>query len=531
MSKTRTPAKPKASPRKRSKSPARLGSSGSVHDAAHTMEAEEVLASFGVDPDVGLSPVEVEKLRMQYGKNELPKPEGDSLLQMFMAQFEDPLVRILLGAAGISLFFAIIEGTSEGLIEFGVIMTILVFNAIIGVWQEKRAEDAIEALQSYNPEKAFAIRSGKRVEVLASELVPSDIVLVGVGDKVPADMRVVKMFSTAIKVEQAALTGESASVNKSSDVIVDELDCELQQKVNCLFSGTDLVYGKCVGVVIKTGARTEIGKIAKSLQETEDTASPLKQKLDDFGEILTKIITYICVACWAINVFSFKLKGERMTQNQCHETLPEGFFLPRSTACYFWGSLFYFKEAVALAVAAIPEGLPAVVTTCLALGTRRMAKRNALIRHLPAVETLGCCSVICSDKTGTLTTNQMSVQKILCFGKSASDKVRTPALCRLAAQHRGFRTQDVALGRQRTGYGKLQAATDVRFCAFSGRNGRGRNNLRALRQRARERQEGGGDNEHTPGALEGDVVVQPLRYWSERQGRLGSYGGIDRGGS
>ncbi|KAJ1494736.1 sarco/endoplasmic reticulum calcium transporting ATPase [Baffinella frigidus] len=421
VSRTRTPAKGKASPRKRSKSPARGKSPARMSlakmvEVAHTVDTSDVLEACDVDPEVGLSSSEVEKLRMVYGRNELPKAEGESLLAMFLSQFEDPLVRILLAAAGISLVSAVVEGTSEGLIEFGVIMTILIFNAMIGVWQEKRANDAIEALQSYNPEKATVIRDGERSVVLASELVPSDIVEVAVGDKVPADLRVVKMMSTAIKVEQAALTGESASVNKNPDITVDEEDCELQQKTNCLFSGTDLVYGKCVGMVIKTGSKTEIGKIAKSLQETEDSASPLKQKLDDFGELLTKIITWICIACWAINLFSFKRKGELM-QKEC----AEGMFGVWS--CWLWGSLFYFKEAVALAVAAIPEGLPAVVTTCLALGTRRMAKRNALIRHLPAVETLGCCSVICSDKTGTLTTNQMSVQKILFFGKSASDQV------------------------------------------------------------------------------------------------------------
>lgn len=303
VSRTRTPAKGKASPRKRSKSPARGKSPARMSlakmvEVAHTVDTSDVLEACDVDPEVGLSSSEVEKLRMVYGRNELPKAEGESLLAMFLSQFEDPLVRILLAAAGISLVSAVVEGTSEGLIEFGVIMTILIFNAMIGVWQEKRANDAIEALQSYNPEKATVIRDGERSVVLASELVPSDIVEVAVGDKVPADLRVVKMMSTAIKVEQAALTGESASVNKNPDITVDEEDCELQQKTNCLFSGTDLVYGKCVGMVIKTGSKTEIGKIAKSLQETEDSASPLKQKLDDFGELLTKIITWICIACW-----------------------------------------------------------------------------------------------------------------------------------------------------------------------------------------------------------------------------------------
>lgn len=196
-------------------------------------------------------------------------------------------------------------------------------------------------------------------------------------------------------------------------------DCELQAKDNILFSGTDVVYGKCRGVVILTGEKTEIGKIAKSLSETEEHSSPLKEKLDAFGDLLTNVITVICILCWVVNIFSFKRKGTMVVTSTFRDS-DYGYLW-----CWLFGALFYFKEAVALAVAAIPEGLPAVVTTCLALGTRRMAKRNALIRHLPAVETLGCTSVICSDKTGTLTTNQMSVEKVLTFGKNSTDLVRT----------------------------------------------------------------------------------------------------------
>jgi len=388
-----------------------------VADIAHTLSAEQVLDACNVDGQKGLSQIEARKLLEKYGKNELPKEEGDPLWKMFLAQFEDPLVKILLAAAGISLVSSFLEGTTEGLIEFAVIMTILIFNACVGVWQEKRAESAIEALQSYNPEKAKVLRQGKMSTIFASDLVPGDVVEVNVGDKVPADMRVCEMFSTALKIEQAALTGESASVNKNPDVLVDDEDCELQQKVNILFSGTDVVYGKCRGVIVKTGLKTEIGKIAKSLTEAEDATSPLKQKLDDFGELLTKIITIICVLCWLVNIFSFKRKGEKVVSQQMKDG-EYGWLW-----CFFFGCIFYFKEAVALAVAAIPEGLPAVVTTCLALGTRRMAKRNALIRHLPSVETLGCTSVICSDKTGTLTTNQMSVQKIFCFADSVKSKM------------------------------------------------------------------------------------------------------------
>ncbi|EKX34453.1 hypothetical protein GUITHDRAFT_158817 [Guillardia theta CCMP2712] len=379
--------------------------------------ASNCLEELNFDTDHGLSNKEVVSLREKFGKNELPKGEGEPLWKLFLKQFDDPLVKILLGAAAVSLVSSFIEGTSEGLIEFFVIMTILIFNAAVGVWQEKRAEDAIDALQSYNPEKAKVLRNGKLSEILSADIVPMDVVEVAVGDKVPADMRVIAMHSTTLKVEQAALTGESASVNKNPNSVSSKKDCELQAKDNILFSGTDVVYGKCRGVVILTGEKTEIGKIAKSLSETEEHSSPLKEKLDAFGDLLTNVITVICILCWVVNIFSFKRKGTMVVTSTFRDS-DYGYLW-----CWLFGALFYFKEAVALAVAAIPEGLPAVVTTCLALGTRRMAKRNALIRHLPAVETLGCTSVICSDKTGTLTTNQMSVEKVLTFGKNSTDLV------------------------------------------------------------------------------------------------------------
>jgi Ca2+ transporting ATPase len=252
-----------------------------VCEFAHTIPADEVLELCAVDGEAGLSSREAARLLEKYGKNELPKPEGDSLLEMFLEQFDDPLVKILLAAAGISFVSSFIEGSWEGIIEFFIIALILLFNAVIGVWQEKRADDAIEALQSYNPEKAKVLRDGKVQSLFSSELVPGDIVEVNVGDKVPADIRIIKVYSTALKVEQAALTGESAGVNKSPDVATQDISCELQQKTCCLFSGTDLVYGKCRGIVLKTGSSTEIGKIAKSLSETEETASPLKQVIPE----------------------------------------------------------------------------------------------------------------------------------------------------------------------------------------------------------------------------------------------------------
>jgi Ca2+ transporting ATPase len=240
--------------------------------------------------------------------------------------------------------------------------------------------------------------------IKARELTPGDICEISVGDKIPADIRIIKIYSTTLRVDQAILTGESVSVIKHTDAVPDPRAVN-QDKKNILFSGTNIAAGKAKGVVIGIGLCTEIGKIRTEMVETEAEKTPLQQKLDEFGQQLSKMISVVCVAVWAINIGHFND--------------------PAHGGSWLKGAIYYFKIAVALAVAAIPEGLPAVITTCLALGTRRMAKKNAIVRSLPSVETLGCTSVICSDKTGTLTTNQMSVCKMFVFNSVAEGNIST----------------------------------------------------------------------------------------------------------
>lgn len=377
---------------------------------AWSKDVSECEEHFKVKVKIGLSNDEVENRRKIYGSNELEKHDGQSIWKLVLEQFNDTLVRILLAAAIISFVLAWYDGDEGGEMEITafveplVIFLILIVNAIVGVWQESNAEKALEALKEIQSEHASVIRGNVKIpSIPAKDLVPGDIVELKVGDKVPADMRVVELISSTLRLEQGSLTGESEAVNKTNKPIAE--DADIQGKKCMVFAGTTVVNGHCICLVTQTGMDTEIGKVHMQIHEAaqneEDT--PLKKKLNEFGERLTMMIGLICILVWLINVkyfLTWEYDGWR----------------PKNFKFSFEKCTYYFEIAVALAVAAIPEGLPAVITTCLALGTRKMAQKNALVRKLPSVETLGCTTVICSDKTGTLTTNQMAVSKLVAIG-------------------------------------------------------------------------------------------------------------------
>lgn len=370
-------------------------------DSSYLISPADALAHFDVKEDQGLSEDQVQEAYQKFGHNALPEDPPTPLWRLVLEQFKDQLVIILLGSAAISFILALFED-EEGWTAFvdpAVILTILILNAIVGVSQESSAEKAIAALQEYSASEAKALRNGTVQKIKADDLVPGDVITIAVGDRIPADCRLLSIQSNSFRVDQAILTGESESVGKDTNPVKDPQAVK-QDQINMLFSGTTVVTGHATALVVLTGGATAIGGIHESITSQISEPTPLKQKLNDFGDLLAKVITVICILVWLINIQHFN--------DPSHGT-------------WVKGAIYYLKIAVSLGVAAIPEGLAVVITTCLALGTRKMAAKNAVVRSLPSVETLGSCSVICSDKTGTLTTNQMSVNKLVYFREAANE--------------------------------------------------------------------------------------------------------------
>ena len=351
-------------------------------------EEKEVVMKAVNSSEEGLSIAEAKKRLEENGKNRLEAAKGKSLVQRFFEQLSDPMIIILLVAAAISGALAVIENDSFA--DVIIILAVVVINAVLGVYQESKAEKAIEALQEMSAATSKVLRDGKLQSVPSEDLVVGDVVIIEAGDAVPADARIIE--NASLKIEEAALTGESVPVSKFMELIClkdDEKDVPLGDRKNMMYMGSTVVYGRGKAVVTATGMDTEMGKIADALTQASEGQTPLQIKLSQLSHILTKLVLVICALVFAVQLI-------------------------RAGGMDFELVLNSFMVAVSLAVAAIPEGLAAVVTVVLSIGVTNMSKRNAIIRKLTAVETLGCAQIICSDKTGTLTQNKMTVVDSFC---------------------------------------------------------------------------------------------------------------------
>eukprot|EP01041_Mallomonas_annulata_P010609 gene10609-22148_t len=323
----------------------------------------------------GLSTEFANSQLIEYGQNVLNPPVSKTLWELFLEQFDDRLVQVLLAVVLLSGTLAAFENDNQAFVEPLVIMAILMINAAVGVWQSKSAEDSIDALKKLQPDFSCVLRDGEwNNNFPSSNLVPGDIIALKVGNKIPADSRIISLKTTTFNTDEGSLTGESATVSKTVEELIHNTDSNsITSRTNMVFSGTLVTNGICMAEVISTGMRTEIGKINTGVQEAQmsETKTPLAQKLDEFGQQLTYIIGGICAFVWIASIPKFDSPSFNSQLD---------------------GAIYYAKTAVALGVAAIPEGLPAVITLCLSLGTRRMAKRNVIVRKLSAVETLGCTS-------------------------------------------------------------------------------------------------------------------------------------------
>ena len=346
----------------------------------YNQKIEDVAQELETSSSQGLSVNQIEELRTKYGSNSLTSKKKISIWQRFLAQFKDFMIIVLIVAALLSGFVA------QEWTDAAIIMIVVILNAVLGVFQETRSEEAINALKKMATPNAHVRRDGQIVEIPSTELVPGDVVLLEAGDVVPADLRLT--LTKSLKIEESALTGESVPVDKTSDPVNEE-KVALADQDNMAFANTNVTYGRGEGIVTETGMNTEVGKIATMLNNTDETDTPLKRNLNQLGKTLTIMILLICAVVFVV-----------------------GFFTKKGTEPTDKLAIDMFLVAVSLAVAAIPEGLPAIVTIILALGTQVMAKHNSIVRKLPAVETLGATDIICSDKTGTLTQNKMTVEQV-----------------------------------------------------------------------------------------------------------------------
>ena len=348
----------------------------------YSRSAEDVLKELNVGHE-GLSTAQAQERLEQYGHNKLKEAEKPTMMQRFIAQLKDPMLIILLIAAAVSAATNLLAGENE-MAEVIIILAVVLLNAVLGVLQESKAEAAIEALQTMTAATCKVIREGKLTVLHSDEVVPGDIVVLEAGDAVPADGRIIE--SASLKIEEAALTGESVPVTKVLETLgmAEQEEVPLGDRKNMCYMGSTVVYGRGKAVITGTGMNTEMGKIAGALASATDEQTPLQKKLEELGTALSKLVLGICVF---IFVFNLLMAGD----------------------FHLEVVLKTFMVAVSLAVAAIPEGLATVVTVVLSIGVTNMSKRNAVIRRLTAVETLGCTQIICSDKTGTLTQNKMTV--------------------------------------------------------------------------------------------------------------------------
>ena len=357
---------------------------------AHNQSRSQVVETLKSDIAMGLTQAEAQQRLSQYGENKLREKPKKTNFQRFLDQFKDAMILILLIAAAISFTVAIVEGNPKEFFEPVLILLIVFINAILGVFQESKAEKALDALKNMSAPHARVIRDGKEMLISSSELVPGDIIRLEAGDFIPADARLLQ--SASLKAEESALTGESVPSEKDAEAVVAE-DAPLGDRSNMVFSGCSVTYGTATAIVTATGMDTQMGKIADLLDNEEEGQTPLQQKLAQLGKYLGFMALGACAIIFLVGI----LNGLEI--------------------------LHIFMTAVSLAVSAIPEGLPAIVTIVLSIGVQRMVKKNAIIRRLPAVETLGSASVICSDKTGTLTQNRMTLVKAWLDGQNEPEDI------------------------------------------------------------------------------------------------------------